>query len=244
MSSKKQPQEVFKTESQLKEEAAVKHAAEAEAAAKLHKTEFQKKRENYWYHYKWHTIAGIVGIFLLVFFIKDMFFRTKPDATIVVVNSSYITAEALEGLSAALQEHTTDLNGDGKIIIATDYIALPKLDDGSEQGADATYTPDLTGGQQDMGYAMKLMAVIAAGSDPIYLLDEDAHAYLTAIGQGDDPNSAYDIFEKFIVPVNATTLDFEGAAQLDDMAFYLRVDFGDESYYEYCKQLLQAIAGK
>lgn len=242
MPKKAQSPKIYKTESQLKEEAQVKHAAEAEAEALAHKSELQKKRENYWYHYKWHTIGGLVAAFLLVFFIKDMFFRTLPDTSIVVVSGSYVSDDALESMTTALQEFATDFNSDGKIVVAYDFISLPAF--ANEAAQEAPAVPDLTGGQQDMGNAMKLMTVIAANSDPIYLLDEAAYDYITGIGQDENPSEDERIFEAFSVPADTKKLDYEGAAELNGMRFYLRSNYSDNAYFEYCKQLLLAIDGE
>lgn len=239
MPKKAQPPQIYKTESQLKEEARARHAAEAEAEALVHKSELQKKRENFWYHYKWHTIVGSIAAILLVFFIKDMAFRTRPDTTIIVVSGSFVSDDALESLTTALEEFAPDFNGDGKVMVACDFISLPVLDDESAQ--ETPPAPDLTGGQQDMGNAMKLMTVLAASSEPIYLLDEAAYNYISAMGQGEEPDTDISVFEAFSVPSNTENLNYEGVAELADMRFYLRSYYSDESYYEYCKQLLQVI---
>lgn len=236
MPKKNRTQQVYKTESQLKEEAIVKHAAEAEALATENKSELQKKRENFWYHYKWHTIAAIFAAVLLTFFIKDTVFRTKPDVTIVIVSGGYLGEYELSLLTDALEGYATDFNDDKKISVSTDFISLPPTED--EAGQNESPTPDLTGGQQDMASMMKLMAVIAAGSDPIYLLDESAYDYISGMGKNEEGYVADNAFEAFSVP--AEKLGGEAVA-IRGMRFYLRSSCNDEAYYEYCKQLLENI---
>ena len=38
------------------------------------KEEKQKKWENYWYYYKWHTIVGIVALLVIAYTVYDKFF--------------------------------------------------------------------------------------------------------------------------------------------------------------------------
>lgn len=237
MPKKSQPPQVYKTETQLKEEAAVKKAAEAEAEAAVQKSELQKKHENFWYHYKWHTIAGVFAAFMLIFFVKDTVFRLRPDATVVIVTNSYLVDGEIENLSSVLEGYATDFNGDKKIVISTDFISLPSVE--GETGQNKTQVLDPTGGQQDMANAMKLMAVLAANSDPIYLLDEAAYNYISNMGKDEDGEVTGDAFEAFSVPVEK--LGGDAADAFKGMCFYLRATYSDENYYEYCKQLLMQL---
>lgn len=237
MSKKSQPPQIYKTETQLKEEARAKQEAEAEASAAMPKSELQKKHEDFWYHYKWHTIAGVFAAFLLIFFIKDTVFRPKPDATVVIVTARYFVDGEIEKLSSVLEGFAYDFNNDKKILISTDLISLPVTDD--ETGQTGMQAFDPTGGQQDMASAMKLMAVLAANSDPIYLLDDAAYNYIFNMGKGEDGNGADDVYETFSVP--AEKLGGEAAEAFKGMRFYLRTSYSDEIYYEYCKQLLMQL---
>ena len=80
--------EVFKTEDQLKAEAKARIAAEqAQLDAAAPKSERQKKRENFWYHYKWHSIGGAFLALLLVFFLRD-FLQPRPDVTLIMIGGS------------------------------------------------------------------------------------------------------------------------------------------------------------
>jgi len=87
---------------------------------------FLKKLDNFWYHYKWHTIFTV--FFLSVFLICTVQCMQKedPDAMILYSGPSVITAEGRAAigqiLSGRLKE---DHNGDGnKIVTLTDVVIL------------------------------------------------------------------------------------------------------------------------
>lgn len=216
-------QESYKTEEQLKQEAKKRRVAEAAAAAARPESKLKQKRENFWYHYKWHTIVGVTVVVLAVFFIRDMFFHPNPDATIIMVSESYYSMDDIDAVAAAIEEKT----GGASVII--DYIALPST---SEEG-------QAMGGSQDYANNMKLVTVTAANIDPIYLLDEAAYSFFMEMGRQEDGEPAADnIFDPKSVPAERLGEEYEG------LRFYLRrYACKDEDYYERCKELLKIING-
>ncbi len=226
--------EQFKTEDQLKAEAKARQAAEAKIIASKPKSALVQKRENFWYHYKWHTIASVFAVVLLSFFAKDMFFTPKPDATIVFISADYVDPAAVDTLAKKIEETAPDFNGDKKVLITVDSISMPSdaakpLDTSgsTSQGDTAPPTPDLTGGQADYANSMKLVAVIASGVDPLDLLDDAAYQYILGRGEGSE-----DIF--------ATSFPAEqlGVPQFNGMNFYLRSGDQSKEYYKYCEKLM------
>lgn len=219
-------QTVYKTEEQIKQEAAIRRENEAKLAAARPKSTAELKRENYWYHYKWHTIIGAVVLLLAVFFVKDIFFRTNPDATIIMISEKYFAEESIGFISKDIERFADDYNGDKKILINIDFIMLPG--NGEDPGAS----------QMDYANTMKLSAILAAASDPVYLLDEAAYRYITGMGTGEDDAPGTDnIFEAESVPVN-----LPGQPEFSGMRFYLRQSSGKNvEYYKYCEELLKKI---
>lgn len=227
--SRKKIQEIHKTEEQIKAEALARRDDEArrEVLAKP-KTELQKKRENYWYHYKWHTIGGVFAAVLLGFFLRD-YFQPRPDATIIMIGGGYVASETTEMLAEMLGPIAGDYNGDAKNLISVDPMTIPANDGG---GADA---------QMEYATTMKIVAVVAANSDPIYLLDSAGLAYLTNMS-GED-GSGGSIFDQASVPVPAEIL--AALPELEGYRFYLR-DNGDAKKAEYmawCREFLENIRG-
>jgi hypothetical protein len=206
--------EEYKTEEQIKQEVKARREAEARALPPQ-KSERAKKAENFWYHYKWHTIAAVALVFLGVFFVRDIFFRPRPDATIVMVTEVPYDPETIDRLEAALTE-LAPLNEKGKKLIAVDYI---------------NFTPGNDAAISEMAAAsqMKLMAVMAAGSEYIFLLDESTHGYITGMDEGGS------IFEPESVPADEP--GFEG------LTFYLRQSEQDNENYMYARELMNNLIG-
>lgn len=89
-------------------------------------TTFLKKLENFWYHYKWHTIFTI--FFLTVFLICTVQCMQKedPDAMILYSGPSVVTAEGKSAIGQIVSSRLEkDENGDGsKIVSLTDVVIL------------------------------------------------------------------------------------------------------------------------
>lgn len=228
------PAQGYKTEDHLKAEAKARREAELKRMAACPPDPAAQKRENFWYHYKWHTIVIILFVIILSFFTKDLFFRTKPDATIIMVSRQYYPQESLDDLARALELAAADFNGDKKVSILVDSILLPS---GGEQQEDAGAVMN---GQQEYASSVKLFSVVAAASDPIYLLDSEAYACMMDMA-GED---------SIFIPdsVSASGLAFQDAQNAElfsAMRFYLRdaaLREKNPAYYRYCEALLQSIA--
>jgi len=207
--------EEYKTEEQLKREAKARMEQAAKAPQKP-KTEAQKKSENFWYHYKWHTIGITLAVVLAVFLLRDTVFRTRPDLTVVMITGAHFEQHDIERLTYAIEERTEDFNGDGKIVVSIDYMSLPADDD-------------------PYGYAsqMRMMAVIAAAVDPLYLLDGEAFDMLTAAGEG------VPVFEEISAPVSSL-----GVQGFEEIHFLLRrreAFSKNPDYYSYCESFIEAL---
>ena len=189
-------QPVYKTEETLKQEARDRLAEQERIEAqKPPQSERGKKIDNYIYHYKWHTIIAVIGLFLIIFFVRDTVFRPKPDLTVVVATSRFMAQSENDALQSALERIAGDFNGDGKILVNLDSINLPiasMMDSVGETAEDDALYDFGTGNDPEMMQAsmMKLMAVISAASDPLYLLDDDLYEYITAMSRPAEDESA------------------------------------------------------
>lgn len=82
------------------------------------------KWENYWYHYKWHTIGAVAVLIVLAVIIGQMVTRDPSDYTLVLVTEKAVTQSALDRLAAELEAAGTDLDGDGKVEVAIDSLIM------------------------------------------------------------------------------------------------------------------------
>ena len=80
-----------------------------------------KKLENFWYHYKWHTIAVLVVIFIGVLLIAQMCSRTSFDSHILYAGYHEIKKTSSDGDTAPyakilgeLESIASDVDGDGE----------------------------------------------------------------------------------------------------------------------------------
>ena len=122
---------------------------------------------------------------LAIFFIRDTVFRPKPDLTIIFATTTYVSQRESEALKAALERKIGDFNGDGRVLVSLDEISLPisAMIETAGGNADGESAVNFTGADPEMMQAssMKLMAVIAAGSDPLFLLDDGMYAYISGM---------------------------------------------------------------
>ncbi|MCL2056917.1 MAG: hypothetical protein FWH02_06840 [Oscillospiraceae bacterium] len=235
---------VYKTEDQLKAEAAERKRVENLLAARRKPPpKAAKKAENYWYHYKWATIAGVFIAVVLVMFIRDVAFRPGPDITIIMVTTRFIPIEYIEDITLEMESRFPDYHGEGKgIKIAIDSIPLSSAAD-----------DDIGMVEIDMAYnfQMKLMALIAAGADPLFILDPPAYMFLNDVGsdfslfkplEGIIPGAEADA-----LPVSATALDFDPVVPYlaRELSFYYReLGYSERKapYFEACMDFLAELA--
>lgn len=115
--------------------------------------------ENYWYHYKWHTIVGIIAVVVLAMFIKDIVSREKYDATVLLASRVPVSYEQQEQIKSIMERYETDQDGNGDVNINLMAIQFPR----DEYGANA---------QVQMAEQVKFMAELSTAEAFVYILDE------------------------------------------------------------------------
>jgi hypothetical protein len=256
------------TEEQLKAATLKRRTEQAKIdALKKPPSEQKAKVDNYWYHYKFHTLAGIFVVVLAVFFIHDLVTKVDPDATVVMISTGYVSAQTTDALQTALAENLEDRNEDGKVEVAVDFIQLsasmiaadtaeaPAAPDDAAPEGDALEAA-MSGGNAEAEYAnlMKMTAILSAGMDPLYLVDDVVYQHLLAMATNEDGT----VDPLFIslpenpdgsdrLSVSETILaDVPALSELDGLTFCLRVNYKDKedvvAYYDYCGELLRRLA--
>ena len=76
-----------------------------------------EKAQNFWFHYKWHTIGAIFLVVVLTILTVQMITRTKYDMEIVLFSYSPVLDTYSEAIGDYFEEYATDLNGDGEVNI-------------------------------------------------------------------------------------------------------------------------------
>jgi len=82
------------------------------------------KWENYWYHYKWHTIGIVLGVAFVAFFVYSMVTREKYDYRLMFISSKPVTEQTTKIIETELAKYAKDLNGDKKSNVSVMPIEL------------------------------------------------------------------------------------------------------------------------
>lgn len=261
---------VYKTEDQLKEEARLRMEEQRLIQSQLKpKSEREKKVENFFFHYKGALIASAIAIVIAAFFLKDIVFSVKPDFTITMISLKYVSGEAQEQFTKYMETLAPDTNRDGKVKVNIDYIQLPssyadpRFLPQKPKPAEGSENLPVTQGDPEMEYAniMKLMAILSANSDQIFLLDDAAFDYLKRMNAEKDENGRIinegldGLFMQmqedgasniYALPVSGTNipLDEGDLSQFANISFYVR-DWSENtkksSDVAYTEELIQAL---
>lgn len=123
-----------------------------------------ERRANWW-HYHWtHLILAGVAVALLIGAAAEQLARVEPDCTVAVVTRRMLTAEEELALRAALEPLAADTNGDGRVSVALNTMAI---DFASER-------VDEVSARMMAGSLEKLSADFFAGQSGLFLLDDPA----------------------------------------------------------------------
>ncbi len=200
-------------------------------------TSFLKWIENYWYHYKWHTIIGAFFLVLGIVLVVQLIDREKYDIMIVYSGDYMISSgtedsvllsdfpSTLENISKAFEElMEDDYNGDGKknAITHGEYLLSPKRQEELRQAAEDKSIE--TNQQWSSGYdsgdhdsARENVSVLITTGEAIICL-MDTYSYETFGDEG--------VFARL-----EDVLGYTPENALDDFGVYLKdTDFG--RYFE------------
>ena len=120
-------------------------------SAPAEKKSFMGWIENYFYHYKWHTVIALVVIFAIVICSVQMCQKTSFDLHIMYAGSDDIRMTAKEGdiseyqkLLSGIKPYTSDADGDGNININLLNLYMPSSEEIAEiQNSDKGYEANL-----------------------------------------------------------------------------------------------------
>ncbi len=116
------------------------------------------KWENFWYHYKIPACLAAFTLVAAVLLTVQYLTKEKYDYTVTVVSDQMIAPTTLDLMKAELAPFATDVDGNGKVSILVDNIAL------AANGMEDPYA-----GHQ------KLMTVIGAGDFMLFAVEKDVY---------------------------------------------------------------------
>lgn len=116
--------------------------------------------ENFWYHYKIHTITAFVIIFTICVIVAQCTTKTEYDYTIMLSTSSVEWASPqIKALEKELIKYGEDINGDGEVNVVL---------------ADCTYDENTSGYQMIMAKRQKLQSMIMNEPNALILISDKA----------------------------------------------------------------------
>lgn len=74
--------------------------------------------ENFWYHYKWPFLAGLLALVVLVVSLVQCVGNGKDDAYVMYAGGHVLTGTAQRDFERSVAAFSEDRNGDGKIVVA------------------------------------------------------------------------------------------------------------------------------
>lgn len=155
--------------------------------------EFKRKWDNYWYYYKWHTVAGIFVLFLVIIFAKDMILKEKYDATILLCTSYIIDSAQTDELKLQAEKYFPDVDNNGEVNISISPIYITRDKNGEPTDAETAYAMQ-----------MKMVAELSSDQAMIYIFDQ----------------SYYDTFTQQ-APLRELSADFPGNTEIEDSVWKL-----------------------
>lgn len=91
---------------------------------------FKEKWKNFWYHYKWPTVIGMLVAAIAITSIVQAVTKTRADYAVCLVTQQELSTVAINRLEAAFEAVGTDRNQDGEVVVK-----LQVLNVSSEAGA-------------------------------------------------------------------------------------------------------------
>ncbi len=124
---------------------------------------FKQKLENYWYHYKWHTI--VVVFFLITFAVcfTQCALKEKPDDKALLYVNQNLLDNAANDLSNELARYIDDYNDNGEILYRVNNVSYNKDSMGTVNYSVAN--------------SERLMAAVATAEYVMYIVDENGYNY-------------------------------------------------------------------
>ena len=105
----------------------------------------KEKLENFWYHYKWHTIVAAVAVVIIAIVLSQLLSKPKYDAHVLYAGDTQIKNVSVDGdlphyqkLLSSLKRVVNDENGDGSIDISLQTLYALTEDQLAEISSDKT----------------------------------------------------------------------------------------------------------
>ncbi len=151
----------------------------------------KEKRANWWFHYKWKLISGILLFAAFISFIVPMLTRENPDYSIIIATEFGIPQELLDDLEVHFEQYADDRNGDRKVHVNVMHCTF------DVKSANLVETNEL------QASFVRFAADAGAGESMIVFYDDASYDYLSQdgldgfFGPVDETENTYYLWKEF-----------------------------------------------
>ena len=138
----------------------------------------KSKWQNFWFYYKWWVVAAVCLLAIIGVGVWQAATRVEPDYPIALVTRDGVSEEGVMELETLLATYGQDLNGDGKVVVEVEDLALSQYVGGRKNP------------QAEMN-SQKIMAYLVSADVMFFIFDKPSYEnYLGDLKE----NSGVDLF--------------------------------------------------
>lgn len=154
--------------------------------------------ENYWYHYKWHTMIALFLVVTIGVSVTQCAAKPNYDQSAVLYCDRTIMENTALALETQLTKRATDFNGDGQTLLGVYNVSY---DSDGTNPQNATYAN-----------SQKLMVMISSADYVLYIVDEYGYKRLME----EDNMQLFETYD-FLPDKNGTAWNWKGSALQEAM---------------------------
>lgn len=206
---------------------------------------FKEKWNNYWYHYKFWTWAGVFVLVVGLVIVVQLLTKTDYDTRIVLSTTDNL-AESQSAYEDAFNQYGVDINGNGSVDIGSVYIQV---------------TTNYIDGMYEVAANMTISLQLSNSENTLYLLDEGVYQYiLYGNSAGAEDEAGAEAADDFFLDLESIYPDdpnvdgdryyIDGTAFAETLGeenisgkyfFCIRNRVGDDEYYDGTLEILENI---
>lgn len=159
---------------------------------------FKQKIENFWYHYKWHTIIIVFFIITGLVCLVQCSTKEQPDDKALLYVNQNLLDNAANDLSDKLGGYIEDYNGNGEVLYRVNNVSYN--------------SNNLAGVNYSVTNSEKLLSALATAEYVLYIVDEHGYDYLS-----DNSTEVFESYD-FCPDKNETAWNWKGSSLQQGLA--------------------------
>lgn len=192
---------------------------------------FKEKMQNFWFHYKWHTVATIFTAIVITILCVQCAGREKYDYDVVFFTYQACLDAQTDEIKEYLEQYSTDIDGNGEVNVNVINCSFSETADSQYKNSTLT----------------KVQTQIIGNKEAlIYILDDKAYEYLNNIAENG-------IFAGEKVTLNQAFYEFTETEDFgslpENLGIYLRRvkgtafenDENVKTFYKECEKVIEKI---